>query len=374
MANANGRWTPERAARIGFLAGRGVGFEAAMADYRVGAKSERALRCAASRWGLSFGLGGGQIAVQLTAEDRDLLTFAAGERGVSSDVLMATVARAVDQRGARRSGQRRLVIEIPSRAVRDYLVSFGVVAIFVTSVGKLGIGRDLARAAPLAAAWWVRDRRTAEQILIAIGEEHPQTVEEATRAVEAAAARLGVTLNDHAAVMQRTRAAVDRLNGKLEAARRNGNLQLFNRAYHAYRLGCQQRGEHAMAEKEIDALSRVIVEVEQQRDDALAERTSLHPDRTTAAKLKVRHERASQFLKEHERMLAKKPPPPRPAGLPRTWEEWEAQKWHVKEERKAKRNTIRRRKDRPRWLDSRKLAISAINDEPVHQLATVTGS
>jgi integrase len=123
----------------------------------------------------------------------------------------------------------------------------------------------------------VRDRRTAEQILIAIGEEHPQTVEEATRAVEAAAARLGVTLNDHVAVMQRTRAAVDRLNGKLEAARRNGNLQLFNRAYHAYRLGCQQRGEHAMAEKEIDALSRVIVEVEQQRDDALAERTSLHP-------------------------------------------------------------------------------------------------
>jgi hypothetical protein len=44
------------------------------------------------------------------------------------------------------------VIEIPLRAVRDYLVSFGVVAIFVTSVGKLGIGRGLARAAPLAAA------------------------------------------------------------------------------------------------------------------------------------------------------------------------------------------------------------------------------
>ena len=59
-----------------------------------GAKSERALRCAASRWGLSFGLGGGQIAVQLTAEDRDLLTFAAGERGVSSDVLMAKIVRA----------------------------------------------------------------------------------------------------------------------------------------------------------------------------------------------------------------------------------------------------------------------------------------
>jgi hypothetical protein len=36
---------------------------------------------------------------------------------------------------------------------------------------------DLARAAPLAAAWWVRDRSTAEQVLVAIGEWHPETVE-----------------------------------------------------------------------------------------------------------------------------------------------------------------------------------------------------
>jgi hypothetical protein len=64
---------------------------------------------------------------------------------------------------------------------------------------------------------------------------------------------------------------------------------------------------------------------------------SAHPDRTTDAKLKVRHEKAFQFLKEHERMLAKKPPPPRGRDLPRTDEEWEAQKWHAKEEAKAKR-------------------------------------
>jgi hypothetical protein len=100
---------------------------------------------------LSFGLGGGQIAVPLTAEDRDLLTFAAGERGVSSDVLMAKIGRAglrerltnavLDDQD---SGARdRDSVESRTRLPR---LVCGVVAIFVTSVGKLGIGRDLAPA------------------------------------------------------------------------------------------------------------------------------------------------------------------------------------------------------------------------------------
>jgi hypothetical protein len=45
-------------------------------------------------------------------------------------------------------------------------------------------------------------------------------------------------------------------------------------------------------------------------------------------------------------MLAKRPPP-RPAGLPRTWEEWEAAKWHAKEERKAKRAAKKAAKANP---------------------------
>jgi hypothetical protein len=46
--------------------------------------------------------------------------------------------------------------------------------------------------------------------------------------------------------MQRVRAAVGRLDGKLARAKDNGDLKFFNRAYHAYRLACQHRGEHAM--------------------------------------------------------------------------------------------------------------------------------
>jgi hypothetical protein len=95
MANANGRWTPERAARVGYLAAKGCSPEAAMADYRIAAKSERALRCAASRWGLTFDLGGGTIAVQLSSSDRDLLTLAACLRGVSTLDLTTRIMHAV---------------------------------------------------------------------------------------------------------------------------------------------------------------------------------------------------------------------------------------------------------------------------------------
>jgi hypothetical protein len=92
---ANGRWTPERAARVGYLADKGCSIETAMSDYRIAAKSERALRCAASRWGLTFGLGGGTIAVQLSPHDRDALTMAAGVRGVSTLELTTKIMHAV---------------------------------------------------------------------------------------------------------------------------------------------------------------------------------------------------------------------------------------------------------------------------------------
>ena len=138
------------------------------------------------------------------------------------------------------------MIEPASRAVCDYLAQFGVVAIYITSTGILGVGRDLSRAAPIAAAWWVRDRRTAEQIIMAIGEEQPATIAQATAEVRVAADRLGVVLSEHSVVMARAKAAIDQLGAKLSTAQANGDLKFFNRAYRQYRLACQQRGEGAM--------------------------------------------------------------------------------------------------------------------------------
>ena len=50
-------WNLKRAARLGYLAGRGLSVESIMADHVIAARSERAVRCAASRWGLALGIG-----------------------------------------------------------------------------------------------------------------------------------------------------------------------------------------------------------------------------------------------------------------------------------------------------------------------------
>jgi hypothetical protein len=46
-------WNLKRAARPGYLAGRGLSVESVIADHVIAARSERAVRCAASRWGLA---------------------------------------------------------------------------------------------------------------------------------------------------------------------------------------------------------------------------------------------------------------------------------------------------------------------------------
>jgi hypothetical protein len=93
------------------------------------------------------------------------------------------------------------MIEPLRRGERDYLAQFGVTAIYITCSCMLGVGRDLARVGPVAAAWWVASRREAEQVLVAIGERHPATVDEATRELLAAAARLDVVLSEHTVVL-----------------------------------------------------------------------------------------------------------------------------------------------------------------------------
>src|SRR6266566_8301003 len=50
-------WNLKRAARLGYLAGRGLSVGSIMADHVIAARSERAVRCAASRWGLALGIG-----------------------------------------------------------------------------------------------------------------------------------------------------------------------------------------------------------------------------------------------------------------------------------------------------------------------------
>jgi hypothetical protein len=76
------------------------------------------------------------------------------------------------------------VIEPLRRGERDDLAQFGVTAIYITRSCTLGVGCDLARVGPVAAAWWVGDRCTADQVIMAIGERHPATIEGATREIK----------------------------------------------------------------------------------------------------------------------------------------------------------------------------------------------
>jgi hypothetical protein len=137
------------------------------------------------------------------------------------------------------------MIELPSRGERDYLAQFGVTAVYVTSSGKLGVGRDLARGGAIA-AWWARDIATAEAVLVAIGAACPVTIEQATAEVQAAAGRLGVTLSSHDVVMERAKAAVAKLDAKLAATQSAGLLSAFNREFKERRLRANAAGARFM--------------------------------------------------------------------------------------------------------------------------------
>ena len=90
------------------------------------------------------------------------------------------------------------------------------------------------------------DAATAHAVVRAIGEHAPASLEAATAEIQAAAKRIDAVLMEHVVVVERARAALDRLDGKLETARANGDLSFFNKAYREHRLACKQRGVGAM--------------------------------------------------------------------------------------------------------------------------------
>jgi hypothetical protein len=76
-------------------------------------------------------------------------------------------------------------------------------------------------------------------------------------------------------------------------------------------------------------------------------RYATHEDRAPDPKWKVRFKSLFQFIEEHDRMLFKKPLPPQGRDVPSTAEEWEARKWHAKEEARTKRAAKRAAKKNP---------------------------
>jgi hypothetical protein len=91
-------WTPKRAARLGWLAGRGASMAAVMRDRRINAKSEQQLRGIATRWGLAFSDDNKSpqpLSVPIPPADQEILEAAAADRGLSAASFAATLIHTI---------------------------------------------------------------------------------------------------------------------------------------------------------------------------------------------------------------------------------------------------------------------------------------
>ena len=164
-------------------------------------------------------------------------------------------------------------IELPGGSEQRYLDRFGVGAIYVICGPSgypcvIGSGVDLGaalkairRAWPekidgpiLAWAAWCFDQRTAQQIANLVvasdlrlarkdGPRFAISIDEATRAITAAAGRLKFRLTTHEAVMARAKAAGVSLGSKLDQVQAAGDLKDFNREYSRRRTAWAAAGK-----------------------------------------------------------------------------------------------------------------------------------
>jgi hypothetical protein len=158
-----------------------------------------------------------------------------------------------------------IAFEIPHGAEREYLITFGVAAVYVgtTPVGEpciVGASRDLnlsLRAmrrnwpsSEISCAYWVKDRDTAEAIAAEVNGAlaHDQQGrlavrgEIARRQIETVAFDWKIPLTGHDAAMARVKSSVRRVQEMIEAANKSGELAWFNAAYRAWRLDAKNSG------------------------------------------------------------------------------------------------------------------------------------
>jgi hypothetical protein len=153
------------------------------------------------------------------------------------------------------------VPKVPA-AVKNYLASFGSVAVVLTARGSI-----LAVANPTGyeRAWWVRKQ------------DAPRLVEESRERgnVEASARRLGIALTPHDVAAMKADRALARLDLILRSAQQNGDLKRFNSEYaarrqHAVGTGATYMGYSAAHAKLRKALMIAIGDGCQGREFSLA--------------------------------------------------------------------------------------------------------
>jgi hypothetical protein len=182
------------------------------------------------------------------------------------------------------------MLQFPRKGEREYITTIDIAAVFiaVTDGGCMvrasrdleASERTLREECPgfcMVAAWWVKDRETADQIAGMVRTRAPhlhRTELELRQRIAAAAASQAVKLTEHATVMKRVVAAARRVEDALQAANGRGELAWFNRAYRDYRLSGQRRLSYGEARGRLRrAMIRrlVLVERVEYGPDLLAE-------------------------------------------------------------------------------------------------------
>jgi hypothetical protein len=114
--------------------------------------------------------------------------------------------------------------------LRDYIRSFGLVAIARWRDGRLGVCKDPTNADD---CWWCRASDAGKILHAAVADSGDPV---------AAAATLRLQLTAHDVVVQRVRQAVDRIDAVLEQARRTGMLHFFNSTFAMMHSRAKGRG------------------------------------------------------------------------------------------------------------------------------------
>ena len=171
--------------------------------------------------------------------------------------------------------------ELPRGAEREYLIVFGVAAIYIATAPSgepaiVGASRDLERTQraiqakwpsfEITAAFWVRDRHAAEKIASAVNANLRHNTdgrltargETAARLIETVAAEREIVLTRHEAAMERVHVAVERVATQISESNASGELAWFNVAYREWRLEATKFG---LGMSYAEALARLRKEV-----------------------------------------------------------------------------------------------------------------
>ena len=140
------------------------------------------------------------------------------------------------------------------REVAVYIRCFGIVAVAVYSDGRTKMTHNPAGA---VVAWWMEDPHEAGKLaLLAANAVRPADT------IVALAAKRGVSLTEHAVVVERAKAAMSRISDRLSRVQARGDLKFFNAEFKRRRIEAQARGDKFITYGEARArLQREITKV-----------------------------------------------------------------------------------------------------------------